>query len=181
MQGEVSSEPLTVAHRAFEGLFVRALSVSGPALEAVRAAGFDPERPLRMYSARVWHQARLAAAQCLFPELPEASALYALGRAFVDGFAQTVVGRVLAAAAPLLGPERVLGRIPSYMRVARTDVRVSMETVSDHHWRATFEESFPAPHFVAGAFEGVLLLTHAQPRADVVWQEGDAFQVDIRW
>lgn len=175
------AQPLTVAHRAFEALFLRALHLPGPALAAVVDAGFNPDAPQERYSAQVWHDTRLAAARVLFPDVPTAVALHALGRAFIDGFGLTVVGRVLASAAPLLGPERVLSRIPSYMRAARSDVEVVMETLADRHWQATFRETAALPEFVAGAFEGVLLLTGVDPRAEVVRRDEDTFQVAIHW
>lgn len=182
MQGDASpGEPLTVAHRSFEGLFVRALRLSGPALLHLRESGFDPAAPQPRYSARVWHDTRRAAARLCYPDLSEEHAHRALGRAFVEGFAQTVVGRVLGAAAPLLGTVRVLTRVPHYMRVARTDVEVSMEALETRHWRARFRESYPLPHFVAGAFEGMLGLTGVDARAAVTASAVDDFEVDIRW
>lgn len=170
-----------VTLRAFEGLFLRALEIQGPAREAVLRAGFDPDHPQEKYSVQVWNQTRVAVCEVMFPQLPLEEAQRTLGRLFTEGFARTVVGRVLATAAPMLGAERVLARIPFYLRVAREDVEVTMEALGPRNWRATFEEEAPMPPFVCGALEAILTLTRQEGRAQVIAQEGRKFVVDIRW
>lgn len=170
-----------VTLRAFEGLFVRALEIQGPALEAVIRAGFDPAHPKEKYEAQVWNQARVAVCEVMFPHLSLEEAQRTLGRLFTAGFSRTVVGRVLATAAPMLGAERVLSRLPFYMRVAREDVEVTMEALGPRNWRATFEEDAPMPAFACGALESILALTREEGSATVIAAEGRKFVVDIRW
>jgi uncharacterized protein (TIGR02265 family) len=99
----------------------------------------------------------------------------------VEGFAQTLVGRIFASAAPLLGTERCLSRIPNYLRAGREDVRMLLDVVREREWRAMVEDVDPLPEFVAGVLEAVLLLTRAEPRVDIIDRTEFRYTLLIRW
>jgi uncharacterized protein (TIGR02265 family) len=92
------------------------------------------------------------------------------------------VGRVLAAAAPLLGPERVLARLPTHARTGMEGAQLDMQMLSPCLWRAQVTVSHPVPEFFCGAVEGVLLLAGAtSPCCTVTASQATTYEVLIRW
>src|SRR4051794_26410799 len=97
--------------RSFEGLFERALRPDEAFREELRQAGYDSQSPQNTYPVAIWHECQRIAARRVFGHLEPGEALWQLGLLFMQGLAQTVVGRVLGATAPMLGAERVISRM----------------------------------------------------------------------
>ena len=171
----------TVARRAFEGLFQVALNDEPGLRTALREAGYSGEPDREFYSLRTWRDAVDVARAHRFGELPPDEGLRQMGRLFVDGFVQTTVGRVLASAAPWLGPERMLARMPSYMRTVRTDVSIAIVPLGVCHWRMTFEDPEPFGHFVVGVIEQMLALCSVKADPKLVEQTQSRYVIDVQW
>lgn len=94
-----------------EGL-LRAMGPLGAADKApFRAVGLDLDRPLApAYPVHQWLDVMRAAAGVAHPGVPLDDAMYLLGRGFVEGYGQTMIGRAMLVGMRLLGPRRTLER-----------------------------------------------------------------------
>jgi uncharacterized protein (TIGR02265 family) len=177
----MESSTSRVPKRNFDGLFVHALKPTGHFAQSLLAIGYDPQAEHEHYPLTVWRAALRVAREHAFPELTAEQANRVLGHRYVEGFAQTLVGRIFASAAPLLGTERCLSRIPNYLRAGREDVRMLLDVVREREWRVMVEDVDPLPDFVAGVLEAVLLLTRAEPRVDIIDRTEFRYTLRIRW
>ena len=101
--------------------FVRAVRpvLDGTFAEQLKAVGVDTTRPLLpAYPVDVLREALLLGAKRLNPSLAQSDAFVALGRRYVDGYGETLVGRALKTAIRLIGPRRTLERLAKQFRTA---------------------------------------------------------------
>lgn len=107
-----------VFSQTFEGL-IRAL---GDKLDAVAArqlgeVGLDVYgKLLPAYPSKVWTDSLRVSAKVLCPDAPEEVGLFELGRRFIHGFEETLLGRGTLALARVLGPKRSLQRMTRNFR-----------------------------------------------------------------
>ncbi|MCI0668835.1 MAG: DUF2378 family protein [Myxococcaceae bacterium] len=169
--------------RSFDALLQLVRTPPQSLLESLRRAGFDAERPRESYHPEVWRAAQDILRHHLFPDLAEGAGFRALGALFVGGFSQTVVGRVLAAAMPLLGPERIMARLPSYMKAGADGLPVTAETVRAGVWRVRVEASPGRLEFFCGVVEGLLRLVRVADPSVTELSRFDAggFEVLVCW
>jgi uncharacterized protein (TIGR02265 family) len=100
----------------FEGLFVHALDVPDDFAAQLKGAGFDLADRQPSYDMDVWIACLDLASARLHGELPRYEAWRRLGREFVEGYFETMVGRLIAVTIPLMDAERFVARIPQYVR-----------------------------------------------------------------
>lgn len=120
-----------VFSQTFEGL-QRALSdrLSGQVFAQFRALGVDFEKRLEpAYEFDVWANSALQAAKVMHPQLPEAEQLYRFGRAFIDGYAFTLVGKAMLASLRLIGPRRTLERMDRNLRTGNNYTQTQLRAV----------------------------------------------------
>lgn len=101
--------------------FVRAVRpvLDGAFVEQLKAVGIDTTKPLLpAYPVDVLREALLLGAKRLNPGLSQKEAFAALGRRYVEGFGETLVGRALKTAIRLIGPRRTLDRLAKQFRTA---------------------------------------------------------------
>ena len=177
----MQASTVRVPKRNFDGLFVHALKPTGNFARSLLAIGYDPDAEFEHYPLEVWRAALRVARENAFPSLPAEKANRVLGHRYVEGFAQTLVGRIFAAAAPLLGTERCLARIPTYLRAGREDMRMLLDAVHEREWRVLVEDVDPLPDFVAGVLEAVLLRTRAEPQVEVIDFIQSRYTLRVRW
>jgi uncharacterized protein (TIGR02265 family) len=138
----------------FEGLFRHALKPTGQFATDLAAIGYDPQRPQRTYPTRVWIEAARVTCRHIFPELAEPEAMLRLGRLYVNGFLDTIVGRLIGVSLSILGPESVIKRIPRWAAMNATGVEVSVTPLDPGVWKATWKDPNALPEFVAGMMQG---------------------------
>jgi uncharacterized protein (TIGR02265 family) len=114
----------------FEALFVRGLEVTGPLEQAMRERGFDRRVPQARYEAKVLEECLELARAAHLADLSAEDGLRELGKRFVIGFRETLVGTVLTAALPLLGPRRMLEQVPKRLPRVRSDLELTLESGS---------------------------------------------------
>jgi|SRR5215217_1892549 len=173
--------PVQVPRRNFEGLFVHALKPSGAFAQSLRDIGYDTEVSQEYYPLNVWRAALGVARRFACAGQPAEVANRALGHHYVEGFAQTLVGRIFATAAPLLGTERCLTRLPTYLKAGREDMKMVLEPVQEREWRVRVVDGDPLPDFVAGVVEGVLRRTRVEPRVEVLERQPSGYALRVRW
>jgi uncharacterized protein (TIGR02265 family) len=170
-----------VPRRNFEGLFEHVLQPQGAFREALRAAGYDERRPEDGYPLAVWRAALRIAREQVYPQLTESQAYRALGRQVIQGLALTLVGRVFALAAPMLGPARCVANLPTYLRSSRADVKVSVRALELRIWEVEIQDPDPLPEFVAGSVEAVLQLARVVPRVELQTQRPGVYLLRVSW
>jgi uncharacterized protein (TIGR02265 family) len=170
-----------VPRRNFDGLFVHALKPTGAFAQSLRAIGYDMDAVRESYPLEVWRAALRVACEHAYPDLSVAQAHRALGHRFLEGFAQTDIGRIFAAAAAQGTTERCLSRMPAYWRAGREDIRMDIVAVQDREWRAHVEDSAPEPDFVSGVVEAALRLTRAEPQVELLDRTETRYTLRIRW
>jgi uncharacterized protein (TIGR02265 family) len=108
----------TVEASMFEGLYLRALRVEPASAFAAElaGAGYDLGAPRARYDIGVWAACLDVAAARLYPELPRYEAWRRLGRTFISGYFETLIGRAIAAVLPWMYPERFVERVPQFLR-----------------------------------------------------------------
>ncbi|QSQ18743.1 DUF2378 family protein [Pyxidicoccus parkwayensis] len=173
--------PVQVPRRNFEGLFTHALKPTGGFAQSLRDIGYDAEAAQEYYPLAVWRAALGVARRYAFAGEPSEVANRGLGHKYVEGFAQTLVGRIFATAAPLLGTERCLTRLPTYLKAGREDMKMLLEPVQAHEWRIRVVDPDPLPDFVAGVVEGVLRRTRVTPRVDVLERHPTGYVLRVEW
>ncbi|MFP2910954.1 DUF2378 family protein [Pyxidicoccus sp. 3LFB2] len=173
--------PVQVPRRNFEGLFVHALKPTGSFAQSLRDIGYDADAAQEYYPLSVWRAALGVARRYAFAGQPPEAANRALGHRYVEGFAQTLVGRIFATAAPLLGTERCLTRLPTYLKAGREDMKMLLEPVQAREWRVRVVDPDPLPDFVAGVVEGVLRRTRVSPEVEVQERQVSGYALRVRW
>lgn len=144
----------------FEGLFARA-PVSGALEQQLKQCGYDRQRPQPKYSSAVFRECLEAARRDRHPELTPGDGLRALGHSFVADFQQTILGRVMTGALPLLGPRTLLARVPGRMQRLRADTLVTLQKLSPDEFVLEVRDRVQVGDFFAGVLEQALRVTGA--------------------
>jgi uncharacterized protein (TIGR02265 family) len=168
---------------AFEALLVRMLQPAGRFAEALRAAGYDPGAPPRAeYPRQVWIACVELARRHVFPNLPPADGMQQLGRRFIECFRQTLMGKMLAATLPILGPATAMQRLPRMWASSQPQLRIHVQELAPCDWAVTFEEPGLLGHFYVGQLEALLVLLRAS-RPEVTLGENTPQRcvLRVRW
>jgi uncharacterized protein (TIGR02265 family) len=166
---------------AFEGLFVKVLKVDGDFARELKDAGFDPARQQPLYPSPVFKACIEIACRRLYPDRPTPEAMRLLAAQFVDGFFDTIVGKVVVVVLPLLSADAFLKRYPRFFGMAAPGVKMTMEKESEGHWRVVLRDRAPLPDFNAGVFECLLPRFGVKPQVKVVEQSRWHFVLSITW
>ena len=128
----------------------------------MKAAGLDPDAPLATaYPRDRWRDFIFTSAEVLF-EGTEEQRFEQLGSAFIEEYAQTFLGRAVAAVVKLIGPRRALERMTKSLRSGNSysDTRTTfLGPTSAEFWLI---DTFGAPHYIVGALGAVLRITSAR-------------------
>ncbi len=177
----MSSEPMSRA-TVFECLFVRGLNADGALAELLLAEGVNLRDLEREYPIRVLNRCLDLTCAQLYPDLPVEDARERLGRAFVQGFVTTLMGRAVAAGLPLLGPVRYLRRFPDHVRLDDSPLRVTLVQLGERSFRMEFRNDFQV---MSGFMSGVLLewlkLTRVEATIATERQSPMSFDLHITW
>ncbi|NPC87272.1 DUF2378 family protein [Pyxidicoccus fallax] len=167
---------------AFEGLFVRALKAEGRLAQELEALGYRMKQPEMDYPVQLWQRAVALARQEVYPELSEEEAYRQLGRRFITGFAETLIGRMAAVALPMIGPVRALERVPRYLAMmGRPDIEVTLTPAGDRGRRLYLTDRYNRPDLMAGGLERMLELASVQPRITVEERSAEGYRLLVRW
>ncbi len=103
--------PALIFSQTVEGLFRSLGPLSDDAVARFRAIGVDPKQALApAYPVEQWLQLMKAAAEWRYPSMPFSEAMEALGRGFVDGYGETMIGKAMLAMLRVMGPKWALAR-----------------------------------------------------------------------
>lgn len=146
------SQVIALQHM-FEGLYGRSLRPTGALKERLRERGYDLDRPRTSYPLAVWADCLDASASELHPKLPRADAWERLGGQFIDGYFETLVGRMIAVTLPFMSAKLFLGRVPRFMTTGLQHAEVELIWTDDRNATLTIRRM----HELSGRFmTGVL-------------------------
>ena len=167
----------------FEALCLRGLKLEGEPVEALRGIGVHLDKLEPEYPLELWQAALQLIGQRCFPALAPEQAQFELGRALGRGYKDTLLGRVVAAAAPMLGPARVLQRLPGVVNSSRRGrgIEAKIEELGPRERRMVIVADKPMPDFYAGLFHEALATARVTPTVEVAERGHDGFTLAIRW
>ncbi len=166
---------------SMEGLWRALQPCTAAELAAFSRAGvkgerFDAAYPLDVYSAILD-----ACAQSRYAGLDELERFTRVGRLFIDGYANTLVGQALLGLLRVLGPRRALERTTRNIRTANNYTEATMESVSPVHHMVRV-------NYVArtGFYRGILETMCARAGARevqvrVVEERGESRVYEVKW
>jgi uncharacterized protein (TIGR02265 family) len=170
----------------FEGLFRLALDVRPDSAFAdeLRAVGFDLRDLKSRYDKDVWTASLDVAARHQYPELERYVAWRQLGRDFIAGYFETMIGRLIAVVLPLTSPERFLQNVPAFVRTGTSGVTTDVDLNADAR---TATLTFDGPHagssaLMAGVVEVCFERMKVAGGTFTPRQlEGTASALEVRW
>jgi len=135
----------------FEGMFIRAFQPSDAIRTELKGIGVDVQKLTGKYPLTAWRQSIHIARKHLYPELSADQGCRELGLLFIDGYFQTIIGKVLSIPLAFLSPEKIIDRLPKTFQAGRSDIKLDPpKQEGPKCWRITFHDSDPIPEFVAG-------------------------------
>jgi uncharacterized protein (TIGR02265 family) len=179
MGTELDDKPVEAS--TFEGMFQRALHPSEALVADLRAVGFDLKRIEPRYTTQVWHDSLDVARKHVFPGLGPQEGYRALGQLFIEGFFKTIIGKLIAAPLPLVGPSPAIKRLAQVWKAGRKDMEVNPVQESERRWRIYFRDRHPLPEFVVGILEGGGKYTGATLTVTVDARTEAGFEILIVW
>lgn len=151
-----------VDNALFEGLFCVALDVSGELEAELKRLGYDRRNPEGAYDGAIFVACLDTVRRQRYADKTSAEGFHALGADFVRGFRETILGRVVTTALPILGPERFLPRLPGRFKSIRHDASAEVKLLGSNTAELTFTDALPVGHFFAGVVEAALRLAKAK-------------------
>jgi len=154
--------PLSTAEdRVFDntvdGLFRRALGrrMTPHCRERLKAAGLDLDAKLRpAYPRLQYYRFVNIAAEELYGGMSRDEAHYELGKQFMVGFQETLLGKAVTSLVKLLGPKKTLAKMTQNMQSSNNYMKTSLKELGPGDFEITLSQVSGAPRY----FEGVLFL-----------------------
>lgn len=138
--------------QSIEGLFVRGIGKEmTPELRAqLKALGIDLGSLQPAYDNEVVVKAIKLAGTTLFPKLKEPEALREIGKIFMRGFSDTLMGAALVQVMKVIGPRRSLERMERNFRTGGNYVRSKFTSLGKGKAQVWFNDVTGIPDFYAG-------------------------------
>jgi uncharacterized protein (TIGR02265 family) len=180
---------------ALEG-FGRAFRARIPAatLDELRGLGLDFDHLQPAYPLQTWEQTVRVVARALFPEAAPEEGWHRLGREFVPGYSETLLGRAILGMAKVVGPRRFMERIGRNLRTGGNFAVVRCRGVGANE--VELDSSIDAPflaewagrelvmhRYRQGIFEGALEAIGVQGAVERVEmdRQRQAARYRVRW
>lgn len=101
------------------------------------------------YSLAVWTNVMRYGASLVAPSSPPSQQMFELGRRFIDGYAETIVGKAMLTALKVLGPRRTLERMSRNFRSGNNYTETRLEPKGPTEFHLWFNE-VKEPEFYRG-------------------------------
>lgn len=104
------------------------------------------------------------------------------GRAFLMRSQESLLGRLMLAAMPLVGLERILRQAPHDFGALTTYGTRWVTMLDRHHWRCDFEDELLTPDFLYGVFEASYALIRVrEPQLTYTMLGPRHLSFEVRW
>lgn len=164
-----------------EALLIKAMKgkLSAPCLEELRAKGFDVAKLKSEYSYRDYLGAIVVVRRHVYKDVRDDAAAYrAMGQAMVDGFLETMMGKALGPLMRVVGPSRLVERLPSTFKSGNNYLVSAVTKLAERDYEFRVNYSEPHPAMTQGVLERAVgglggargvEVTHTRPVADGDW------------
>jgi uncharacterized protein (TIGR02265 family) len=174
-----------VFESSIEGLFHRGLGDRiTPGLRAeLKALGIDLTKKLPpAVSRETWYLALGAAARHCFPRVDKNLALKEIGVLLMKGIEETIFGRTMAPVVRLLGPRRLIERVPKNMKSANNFAESTVTALAPTEYQLDVNDVGDAPEVFQGSLEEIARWAGAKT-VDVTFefQKPPSARFVIRW
>jgi uncharacterized protein (TIGR02265 family) len=143
-----------VFSQAVEGL-LRALGtrLDDGAKDRLKVIGLDVRTRLQpAYTLTVWTEVMRFGATLVAPSRPPQEQMFELGRRFIEGYSETIVGKAMLTALKVLGPKRTLERMSRNFRSGNSYTETKLEAKGPTEFTLWFNE-VKEPEFYRGMLE----------------------------
>ncbi len=165
-----------------EGLFAKAMPQSPELLAALKQAGFDPSNIASEYTAMVFNACLEVARKHVYGSLPVAEGLQKMGVAQIEGIKATFIGKIIMPPLYLIGPERVVRRIPSLFKVDSTPAEITPIQIQPGSWRIEFRgDPTMVPDYIGGICKAIVELSGRSVTASARRRGAGDFDVELSW
>lgn len=117
-----------------------------------------------------------------FATLPMSEGLFQVGACLFEGYRKTLLGQIQLAALHLLGPERLVRKIPEFVGRSSNFGKRTTERLGQNHWRVDFK-GVPLPgDYYNGILHAALRATGVQTPQTTWEQTGpEDMTFQVRW
>ena len=169
--------------QTFEGLLRSLGGKLTPQLVAgLRERGLDTSASLLpAYPLRVWIEVlSFVARQCHAGLAPDA-AVAAVGRHFMDGYGETMVGRAMMAMMRLIGPRRTLERVTRQFRTGNNFSETKLTPVGATEYHLWVNEVQLAGWYVGILSRGLEMAGGREVEVELLQRDAGAGTFRVRW
>ncbi|RKH60970.1 DUF2378 family protein [Corallococcus llansteffanensis] len=181
----VPPEQRQVYVQVVEGLLQHGLrgQVSPRLRERLRQAGVDLDRPLLpLYPVPLWTRCLHIVIEEVHPGVPREEAFRQLARAHVEGYGATLLGRAVMGVMRVLGPRRVVQRLPEVLRGTDNYTEAVLTERGPANHELHINSVVDAPGYVEALFEALLQVGGARsPRVTKVREDADGTVLALTW
>lgn len=181
----VPPERRLVYVQVVEGLLEHGLRgrVSPRLKQRLRQVGIDLDRPLLpAYPVSLWEQCLNVIVEETFPGAPREEAFRQLAGHHVEGYGRTLVGRAAYGVLRLLGPRRVVQRLPQTLRSTDNYTQVELTEQGPTTFTMWTNSKVSAPGYAEALFESLLRLGGAvSPRVTRASEDAESTTYLLTW
>lgn len=154
-----------------------------PAIRAQFGAQFGAYLGKGQHPALINHQALDFLCRTCLPEYPLAEAYREFGHRSVQHYRQSsILGRVMMAAVPVMGIERLLRQFPRQMAAVSNFGTHTVYALAPGAWRLDDEDEIMPPEQLQGNLEAACSLVHAQDlRVTFTTRAPQSYSFFIHW
>ncbi len=152
----------------FQCLFVDALPSEPEYVAALREAGYTSSAAASACTVRRFAECLEIARRHFYGHRSVEEAQRHLGELMVDALVRSSTGRLAAATLGLLGPGRLLARLPPTYALPNESLRIIPTQRGPRAWSLAFQGEPAVPtHFAAGAVAEVIRRCRASPAVEI--------------
>ncbi|MDY7225966.1 DUF2378 family protein [Hyalangium rubrum] len=166
----VKLEDRLIYTEVVEGLVRHGLGgqVSPRLRERLRHLGLDVDRPPPAFPVLAWQKCLHVIVEETFPGMPREEGFRRLAHRHVQGYGQTLIGKATLRVLRLLGPRRMVLRLPKVLSSTDNYTEGSAEERGPMEYTVSINSKQPLG-YVEGLFESVLLACGAaRPRVTLL-------------
>jgi uncharacterized protein (TIGR02265 family) len=174
-----------VFQQMVEGLFIRGIGedLTPESKNAIKEAGIDlTKRLLPAYPIEIWEACLSIAAKQIYPKVPEPEAMFQLGERFIQGFAETIVGKALGQLIRIIGVHRAMKRFTQSLRSSNNFMEATAVPTGDNSYSITISNVHNQPGFMQGVMTaGSRFMGLKDPVMTIEKREGAGCVYSLKW
>lgn len=149
-----------------------------------RDIGFDPDEPLEpAYPVETYVTLQRLAVDVFAPDVPFSLGIESLGRRFVDGYGETLIGRAVVVGMRLLGPRRTLQRLTRTLSTGSTFFETKLDEHEAGVWHLWINRVTYPGWYVGLVRRGLEVAGASEVEVKVLRHDGPALglTLEVRW